>query len=54
MNNEVLERIIETFEKDLKKLNIQATSYIDVKKYAVTLGEILNTAFNLHITENHT
>ena len=54
MSNEVLERIIESFEKDLKKINIQATSYIDVNKYAVALGEILTTAFNLHITENPT
>ena len=54
MSNEVLERIIETFEKELKQLNIQATTYVDVNEYAVALGEILTTAFNLHIIENPT
>lgn len=54
MSNEVLEQIIETFEKKLKELNIQATTYVDVNNYAVALGEILTTAFNLHITENPT
>ena len=52
MSSEVLERIVKTFEKELKELNIQATSYVDVNEYAVALGEILTTAFNIHITEN--
>jgi hypothetical protein len=52
MNNDLLERITQTFEKRLKNLNIKATSYKDVNDYAVALGEILATAFNLHITEN--
>lgn len=52
MNNDLLERITQTFEKRLKNLNIKATSYEDVNDYAVALGEILATAFNLHITEN--
>ena len=54
MNNNLLERITQTFEKRLKNLNIKATSYEDVNDYAVALGEILATAFNLHITENST
>lgn len=52
MSNDLLGRITQTFEKRLKKLNIKATSYEDVNDYAVALGEILATAFNLHITEN--
>lgn len=41
MNNDLLERIAQTFEKRLKNLNIKATSYEDVNDYAVALGEIL-------------
>lgn len=52
MSNDLLERITQTFEKRLKKLNIKATSYEDVNDYAVALGEILTAAFNIHITEN--
>lgn len=52
MSNDLLGRITQTFEKRLKKLNIKATSYEDVNDYAVALGEILTTAFNIHITEN--
>ncbi|ERK57833.1 hypothetical protein HMPREF1983_00936 [Gemella bergeri ATCC 700627] len=52
MNNELLERITQTFEKRLKKVNIKAKSYEDVNEYAVVLGEILTTAFNIHINEN--
>lgn len=44
-------RIIKTFEKQLAKVNIEAITYQDVNEYAVVLGEILATAFNLHITE---
>ena len=52
MSNDLLGRITQTFEKRLKNVNIKATSYEDVNKYAVALGEILTTAFNIHITEN--
>lgn len=52
MSNDLLGRITQTFEKRLKKLNIKATSYEDVNDYAVALGEILTTVFNIHITEN--
>ena len=52
MSNDLLGRITQTFEKRLKKLNIKATSYEDVNDYAVALGEILTTAFNIHITED--
>ena len=52
MSNDLLERITQTFEKRLKNVNIKATSYEDVNDYAVALGEILTTAFNIHITEN--
>lgn len=52
MSNDLLGRITQTFEKRLKNLNIKATSYEDVNDYAVALGEILTTAFNIHITEN--
>lgn len=52
MSNDLLGRITQTFEKRLKNVNIKATSYEDVNDYAVTLGEILTTAFNVHITEN--
>lgn len=52
MSNDLLGRITQTFEKRLKKLNVKATSYEDVNDYAVALGEILTTAFNIHITEN--
>lgn len=51
MNNELLKRIIKTFEKQLTKVSIEARTYQDVNEYAVALGEILATAFNLHITE---
>lgn len=54
MSNDLLGRITQTFEKRLKNLNIKATSYEDVNDYAVALGEILTTAFNIHITENPT
>lgn len=52
MSNDLLERITQTFEKRLKNVNIKATSYEDVNDYAVALGQILTTAFNIHITEN--
>ena len=52
MSNDLLGRITQTFEKRLKNVNIKATSYEDVNDYAVALGEILTTAFNIHITEN--
>ena len=52
MSNDLLGRITQTFEKCLKNVNIKATSYEDVNDYAVALGEILTTAFNIHITEN--
>lgn len=52
MSNDLLGRITQTFEKRLKNVNIKATSYEDVNNYAVALGEILTTAFNIHITEN--
>lgn len=52
MSNDLLGRITQTFEKRLKNINIKATSYEDVNDYAVALGEILTTAFNIHITEN--
>lgn len=52
MNNELLEEIIKTFESKLKELDIQITSYKELNKYAVALGENLAAAFNLHITEN--
>lgn len=52
MSNDLLGRITQTFEKRLKKLNIKVTSYEDVNDYAVALGEILTTAFNIHITED--
>lgn len=52
MSNDLLGRITQTFEKLLKNVNIKATSYEDVNDYAVALGEILTTAFNIHITEN--
>ena len=52
MSNDLLGRITQTFEKRLKNVSIKATSYEDVNDYAVALGEILTTAFNIHITEN--
>lgn len=52
MSNDLLGRITQTFENRLKNVNIKATSYEDVNDYAVALGEILTTAFNIHITEN--
>ena len=52
MSNDLLGRITQTFEKRLKNVNIKAASYEDVNDYAVALGEILTTAFNIHITEN--
>ena len=52
MSKDLLGRITQTFEKRLKNVNIKATSYEDVNDYAVALGEILTTAFNIHITEN--
>ena len=49
MDNELLEKIIETFEKNLKLVNIGVNSYLDLNNYAVVLGEVLSGAFKEHI-----
>lgn len=49
MNNDLLESIIQTFEKRLKDVDFKVTSYKDVNDYAVAVGEILTSAFNEHI-----
>jgi len=52
MNNEILDRIIETFENNLKLVNIKATTYKDVNDYAIAVGEALSNAFKTHIDNN--
>lgn len=52
MNNEILDRIIETFENNLKLVNIKATTYKDVNDYAIAVGEALSNAFKTHIYNN--
>lgn len=52
MNNEILDQIIETFENNLKLVNIKTTTYKDVNDYAIAVGEALSNSFKTHIDNN--
>lgn len=53
MNNEILDQIIETFENNLKLVNIKTTTYKDVNDYAIAVGEALSNSFKTHIDNNN-